>query len=160
MSKAQTLEQWRQRIEALNAERAALRTAPRARVESEADLLARCKDWEARGAAGIGYGVSVLAFGHKVDDLFRVRVENGMVDMGPVLAHLFGAEGLAAILSPSLDRRGDGPTAAERATQIAEIERQLLAAEIEEERSVMAAEDAGVSVTRRADADPRAVLWV
>lgn len=49
-------------------------------------------------------------------------------------------------------------TPAERAKKVETVKAKLLAAELEEESLIRAAEDGGVEVLRRADADPRATL--
>lgn len=147
-------------IAALKTERTALVDAPRARSESLADLNAQCTDWAATGNDRFGYPVGMLAFGSRIDGVFRIRPENGPFDLGVALAFVLGPEKLAAALAPSLDRFGDGPTAADRAAQLAEIDRQLLELEFAEERLIMDSEAAGTPIARRGDAAPQAVLGV
>lgn len=52
----------------------------------------------------------------------------------------------------------DGLSAADRARRIEQMTRQLLELELAEEAIIRKAEDAGIDVLRRMDADPRAVL--
>ena len=68
----------------------------------------------------------------------------------------------AAIKSRLMDcvaeRVSDGLTAGERDKRVANIKAALYAAEVAEESAITQAEAAGQTITRRADADPRAVL--
>lgn len=158
MIKPQNLNTLRDRIAAKKAQRKAIADAPRARAESRADIDAQCLRWAAAGAERIGYHAGMVAFGSPIYDLFVTRVDKDLVDLGPVLAHVLTPERLAPILAQHLERHADGPTAAERAAQIAQIDRELFDLECEEEAHLEQLEATGLSISRRADADPRAVL--
>ena len=158
MNKAPTLTTRRDRIAATKTQRQAVADAPRARAESRSDIDAQCLRWAQEGAERIGHKVGMVAFGSRIDDLFRVRPVNDLVDLGPVLAHLLTPERLAAILAQHLERHADGPTAAERVAQVAQMDRDLFDLECAEEAHIEQLEATGLSISRRADADPRAVL--
>jgi len=147
-------------IATLTAKRTTLIDGPRSRAESLAAIDAQCAEWAPAGQAKFGYHVGMAAVGSRIDDVFRIRPEHGPYDLGPVLAWVLGPDRLAAALAPSLERFDDGPTAADRATQLAEIDRQLLELERAEERLIVGLEQAGTPIVRRGDADPRAVLEV
>lgn len=79
-------------------------------------------------------------------------------DITGALVALFGVEEIMGRLDPVFARLEPGPDSAERARLLAEADRVLFEAELAEERAVMALEAQGMPVSRRADADPRAVL--
>ncbi len=160
MAKAQPIEQKRDAIAALKAKRTAATNAPRARAESVADLSAQCRAWQEAGSSLYGYPVAMAAHGLSIRDVFNIRPKGDVVDLGPVLAFVLGADALVAALAPHLERFEDGPPAADRAAQIAEIDRQLLELERAEEQLIEASEAAGMPIARRGDADVRAVLGV
>lgn len=155
-----TLATIRDRIKELVSDRQTLVDAPRARSESRSDIDAQCLEWAAIGEKRVAHPVGMVAFGSKINDLFLIRPQSGVVDLGPVLSLVVGPERLAAVLAVYLESRPDGITATERAAQIAEIEAQLLELERAEEALIEASEAAGLPIARRGDADPRAVLGV
>jgi hypothetical protein len=81
-------------------------------------------------------------------------------DMTGALAALLGVDHMLEMLAPILARIPDGPPSAERARMLADADAALFAAELAEERIVVQLEAQGLPVVRRADADPRAVLWL
>ena len=85
----------------------------------------------------------------------------GPVDIVGLLAWL-DPERLMERLEQEVDARfpGDGLSDSERSEKLAELEAELLAAERREEAIIGMAREGGANVSRRAHADPRAVLNV
>lgn len=79
-------------------------------------------------------------------------------DLAGALVALFGVDEIMGRLDPVFARLEPGPDSTERARMLAEADRVLFEAELTEERVVMAMEAQGMPVSRRGDADPRAVL--
>lgn len=87
----------------------------------------------------------------------------GSVRDGLALAALLQRDAMLALLDREIGAVADDASAmtdADRAGRIAEIEGDILANERDEEALIMMAEADGREVSRRADADPRAVLDV
>lgn len=155
MFKPQKLESVRARNAALKAERDALQNATPNVADVSASLTARLRaDAEASDRAARS---RLLAGEHEMLMVARPKPD-GTIDLGPVLLRLFGADAIAAALLRHVADQTATPTAAERAARRAEIERELMSCELEEERQIEASEAAGTPVARRPDADVRAVL--
>lgn len=83
---------------------------------------------------------------------------------GLLIALLIGAnrnafrDQLAAMLEPAYSNSAKPISADEREANLRRIDDDLLDLELAEETAIRAAEAAGLSILRRADADPRAVL--
>lgn len=155
-TKPQTVAMLRARIAVLQSD--PIRNAGPSRAERVADIESFC-----RGAAAAGDQRMSLhvAMGNSAEVFMaRDRTPDGAVNVAAMLAALLGPDALAAILCRHLPEGGEGPTAAERAERILELDRELFEAECAEERLIEASEAAGVPIARRADADPRAVLGV
>ncbi|RVT49654.1 hypothetical protein [Rubrivivax albus] len=96
--------------------------------------------------------------GHRADGPMLGATVAG--DMTGALAALLGVDHMLEMLAPILARIPDGPPSAERARLLADADAALFAAELAEEKIVVQLEAQGLPVVRRADADPRAVLWM
>jgi hypothetical protein len=94
--------------------------------------------------------------GHRADGpLLGVGMSG---DITGALVALLGVDRVLELLAPTLATLEDGPDSAERARQLADADAALFAAELAEERLIMALEAQGLPVMRRGDADARAVL--
>jgi hypothetical protein len=157
MSRADPIVAVRTKIVRLKAERRSIATAPipldaaLTRVRSAIDRAAgnrRPVSLRPFMAAGETPGLDLAA------ELQR--------DATAALCWLLG-DRLAALLEHDLRAAYAGPDAAPmpeggRVQALARLDRDIAAAELEEERLIRLAEDAGVSIERRDDADPAAVL--
>lgn len=77
------------------------------------------------------------------------------------LLHLADGDGLRTALERYVDARLEGRkgmSREEQARRLAEIDAQIFEIELHEEGAIRAAEEAGISILRRRDADPRAFL--
>jgi hypothetical protein len=148
----------RAQVVALKRERAAVESAPQSAAETRAAINAACAQWAAAGAEQLAPLVRGMAVGQEFATALRVPAQ-GVVDLGPILAHLLGPQALAKALLKTIDVP-DGITPAERVTRLADLDARLETAEREEERLIDALERQGAYVARRGDADPRAVLKV
>jgi hypothetical protein len=150
----------------LNAERRDLERAPLPREEAEAELEARIATAGARvelDAAPLAWPSSDPAR----HDRNLIRPATPMTTLGPdglTFAALckLTPDAVRAAAAAALDAlyaaHAPGLPAADRAAALAALDRQLGETELSEERCIRAAEDAGLSVARRADADPELVL--
>ncbi len=87
-----------------------------------------------------------------------VSVNGDRADVTGLLAALLGPEKLMTALDKHLAQLPDGPTDAQRAEGLAELDRQVEALENAEEDEIEALEAAGAAVARRPDASPAVVL--
>lgn len=169
MARTPNIEQLRQRIAALTAERSALTSAPRSHAETRADVERWCAAQATIGDGRIGHHVKGVAHSGDLNDVFKVSAITGAprghagampapIDLAPMLASVLGPVALAEILGRHLPADDNGVTAADRRARIVEIEAELFEAECAEERLIEASEAAGAPIARRADMDPRAVL--
>lgn len=162
MNKLRNIPALRQRIADITTQRQTITDAPRSHAETRARIEAWCTAQSAAADARIAQHVISAAYGSPIDEVLTVRAAPGagMVDLAPVLASILGADVLASVLCRHLAQVEDGPTAADRAATLADIDAQLLAAEIEEEKLIEASEAAGAPIGRRPDASPAVVLGV
>lgn len=180
MAKPLTIAAARERIAALSAERIALLNSPRDHASTRNEIGAWCSAQATIGDARLAHRVAGVAFGNDLNEMLSVPISNpvtgiafgndhkgpltvqatatGMIDMAALLAAVLGPNALCAALCRHLDQTESGPTAAERAERLAEIDRELLEIETAEERLIEVSEAAGAPIARRADANPRAVL--
>lgn len=82
------------------------------------------------------------------------------IDLAPLLGLLLGKEAIIAALNQRVDALSytAGPPAAERPAKRDKLRAELRRLEIAEEALIVASEDAGEPIARRADADPAVVL--
>jgi len=154
---ARDLATLRESIAAMQAERDALASAGPSRAETVAAVDA----WAAQAAAQAASKLNYAVKSSDITAALEVRARpDGVVQLGPLLAALMGPEVLAAALRRFIDDIPQGLPLADRRARIAELDAQILEAEMSEERAVEALEALGETVLRRADADPRAILWV
>lgn len=148
----------RDEIAALKRARAEVGDSPLSREE----LVARAKEHVlARAAQGVPYGLHTVIPGEP-----RLRSDRGRSFKNEVEA-LFSfmcwfrqsdvVEKLTADIDAALEGK-DTLTSVERNARLAELDVEILTAERDEEATICAALAQGHNVTRRRDADPRAVL--
>ena len=154
------LEQARANVAALKTDRRALADMPAlSRDELRQRLGMDLAQAQASAAHAVGVRLAQLAAGERGGDpLLSMGAGGRVLDLAPLLAFAIGPEELLQRIEPLLAAVPEGMPSAERSRRLAELDAQILAAEITEERVVEALEAAGVPVQRRADADPRAVL--
>ena len=82
------------------------------------------------------------------------------IDLGPLLSLVLGKEAIIAALHQRVDALSytAGPPAAERPAKRSKLRAELRRLETAEEALIVAAEDAGEYIARRADADPAVIL--
>ncbi|MGO4909526.1 hypothetical protein ACEN2J_14470 [Pseudorhodobacter sp. W20_MBD10_FR17] len=131
--------------------------------------LANFDDWLDRAATS---AVDRLGVGYALDPAWRGpelpiqhtgagRDATNAVEILLGLVALIGSETLRKVVKGQLeDRLGGetGMTASTRVKRAAEAQAEILQAELVEEKIVRTMEAAGVTVSRRPDADPRALL--
>lgn len=111
------------------------------------------------------------ARGEAASQLLRVRastrpephapgVSSVDLDLAPLLALVLGKEAIIVALHQRVDALSytAGPPAAERPAKRAKLRAELRRLETAEEAAIVAAEDAGEYIARRADADPAVIL--
>lgn len=137
-----------------------------ARLPAHAETIERFRtaclamgEGEGDGDARLLRVVKLAAHGSaNVTDVFRVRAEYGLTDLGPMLRLLFGPDVMVQGLARALSTLEEGPAAADRAAQLDELNAKIIDAEVREEREIRRVESlTGMRVPRRPDADPRLV---
>lgn len=162
MSIAQQVAEVRNQIEATKQRRAELDAMPQSRSEQHAAVRAWCDRTAADPARLLAARVRSVAHGQPLDGALVVRsiAPGAPIDVAPLLAALLGPETLAQHLVRFLEGAPEGVSAEQRAARHAEINAELFALELAEERLIENSEAEGAPIARRGDADPRAVLWV
>jgi hypothetical protein len=156
----------RGRIEELKSRLAWVETSPLAVAEAQ-ENADRIVD---RMAARFGLGDRAGYFFHDCDERVFAQEFNVLphgvvsVDLGPMLAALFGDE-LKKRLHREIEARAEeiecGPPTAERKAARQTLERELFDAETAEEALIVAAEEAGMDgFFRRHDVNPACVLAI
>jgi hypothetical protein len=143
------VEMVRKRIIAEKVERAAVANAPYPLEERVADID-RFLASAFRHTPNIGVHVSPHGGGS-----FDNPELEALSSLGP-----FIRSARIGALERYLEARPPGLPKAERPARLAEIDARLLELEREEEAIIEAAEEAGLEIARRADADPRAILGI
>jgi hypothetical protein len=156
-----TVTQLRDEIAALKVRRTAVLDSPISKAERDAAVLAWCVDQSAAIHDNVHHFVAGVAYGGSLAGLLQVRAaQTSVVDLAPFLAHVIGPDVLARSLCKHFADTPEGLSAAERAEQLAAADEAILDLELAEEKFIVASEIAGAPIARRADADPRAVLWI
>lgn len=165
-SAADSLERTRRRIRELDADLHAVRSAPWPSAQAKARARAEIERWAEFGRPNV-VGM-VESPDRKID--WRRPVSDEIVagrlvtlhgDPSALLMFWVLKDRLVALVEAEIDACSDDASAldlTERSTRIAQIERDKLMIEYEEEHWVCAAAAAGLAVVRRPLADPRAVL--
>lgn len=165
----------REAVAALKAELADVRAAPipsKEAKKSASDLVLDLADRGAPKLFDLAAGVFRIEFptfrrdvethGRAGDVIVSARGSTNVVDPLALLAWLDPQKMIDA-LARDIDEIADDSTALDSATRAMredEIEKKILAAEREEEALVEQALAAGLKVSRRLDADPRAILGI
>jgi hypothetical protein len=146
----EAVEAIRARIAELQAERRAIGNTPVTPPEAEAAIATYIERMAAR---------------YRDNGLVATLAQRGRLDSlnaghnPEAFACFFFADRIKSQLMHAAEARlADGLAAGQRAQRLQEFDDALLAAEREEETFIQAAEADGLAITRRADADPRAVL--
>ena len=156
-----TVTELRSKIAALKLQRTAIIDAPISRADREAKVLAWAEGQSAEVHDIVHHHVASVAYGGSLTGVLKVRpAASTSIDLAPYLAHLLTPSVLAAALCKHFADVPEGLTDGERADQLAAIDADLFAAELAEERTIEASIAAGAVIARRADADPKAVLWL
>lgn len=150
---SQGLEDMRSQIEDLKAERHAVERMP----VDEATAYRRAEMWVSSAVTNaMKSAPSPSRFATDPDrwhfPSFDVLAETMIAYQGDALASAMKQE------ISEIYQSEKGLTDAERAAQLADLDHRLLSAELSEEALIREAEASGIVVSRRADADPRAVL--
>lgn len=141
----------RENIRELHQQRAGFQAQTRSREEVRAYVEALVSEWHAEARAQHALNLRLLATGQ----LRPLLTED---KLGAAFVMMLGKEQVVSALLADVDAVPEGTDAVERHAQITAIESELDALEAEEEALIVAAEDAGERVTRRADARPEIVL--
>jgi hypothetical protein len=155
-------------VDSLRAERDALRTELTAldRMPLGATDVAEAAERSLNSMADkfavrIDLALSRIASGHRATEAIELMLgsHNGQQVDAVAFVGLLGAAHVRDALLARLDGKLiTGPSAAERAARRVEIELRLAQIEAAEERLIVAADEAGVSIPRRADCDITVVL--
>lgn len=136
--------EFRERIDTLKAERAEVQAQPAAASDIEQ---------------------AIDAFIQRNADQYRNRIEVVRLKQRGTLQSLGELDEAFqcfvhgdAIKAALMAEAGNGLAANDRAAELKRIDAELLATERKEESTIVAAEGRGHFITRRADADPRAIL--
>lgn len=150
---SQGLEDIRSQIEDLKAERDTIERMP----VDEATAHRRAEMWVSSAVTNAMKSAhSPLRF---VADPSRWRLPSFDVLAETMIA--YRGDALASAMKQEISeiyQSEKGLTDAERADRLADLDHSLLSAELSEEALIREAEASGIAVSRRADADPRAVL--
>lgn len=161
------IEKHREQITKLQTEIAELRADRGTRDEVAERLTAWVDEQAARVPAAAL--VASAAVGAPDNRALRVLVQGGSelgggdVSVTPVLSWLYG-DRMKARLLEELDAHADElcsrKSARDRAAALANAEKALHAAEVAEERAIVAAEAQGLEITRRPDVRPEIILSI
>jgi hypothetical protein len=151
----------RAEIAATKLHRVTIADAPISKAERDAAVLAWCIDQSDAVHPQVHHFVAGVAYGGSLAGLLQIRpTPSGTIDLAAYLAHLLTPEVLARSLCKHFADTPAGLSAAERADQLAAADEAIFDLELAEEKLIVASELAGAPIARRADADPRAVLWI
>lgn len=143
---------------ALKSKRAGITSVAANRSEAKALIETRVRAMAAEGLAALNRDVAAIAHTGSFDpDSLRL---GRALDLGPLLVALLGERKAIDAYTKHLDALEHAPPATERQAIVAEIDAQLFELELREERLIEATERTPNPIRRRADADPRAVLWL
>lgn len=155
----------RAKIDTLKRERAGILASPRSRAQVAALVEERLASFAIAGAADRQLAVERLAAGQQAG-LFMVSATavtaqgpvSVNVNMGPILAQLFGAEVLRKALETAVQNIPEGMTPEAREERLAAIAAELDRLQTQEESHIRDAELTGEIIPRRLDAEARFVL--
>lgn len=155
----------RAKIEILKRERAGILASPRSRAQVAALVDDHLTSFASAGAADRQLAVERLAAGQQAG-LFMVSATavtaqgpvSVNVNMGPILAQLFGAEVLRKALETAVQSIPEGMSPEAREERLAAIAAELDRLQTQEEGHIRDAELTGEAIPRRLDAEARFVL--
>ena len=129
---------------------------PRTQAETEALIRRHLQTRFDVGARELKHHMAVFHAGDRPDGFLA----GSGGDIGAALLPLIGLDAAMRAILPFVEHLPEGIKDADRAAQLADLAADLLQCEIAEEAAVGVAEARGEEVSRRPDADPRAVLLV
>lgn len=162
-----TLKQLRERIAALQTERASINALRRSREQVQATVDRWLSTAEAQGKAALQLAVDRVQAGQalapcQVHGNAAVYQSPGAapfsIDLGPLLVALVGKAAIQKRLATLVDDLPDGLAPTAREQRLTAIDAELLRLETEEEARIVEMEQAGEPVLRRPDARPEIVL--
>jgi Flp pilus assembly protein TadB len=162
-----TLNQLRERIAALQTERASINALRRSREQVQATVDRWLSIAEAQGKAALQLAVDRAQAGQalapcQVQGNAAVYQSPGAapfsIDLGPLLVALVGKTAIQKRLAALVDDLPDGLAPTAKAQHLEAIADELLRLETEEEARIVEMEQAGETVLRRPDARPEIVL--
>ncbi|ADC71745.1 conserved hypothetical protein [Thioalkalivibrio sp. K90mix] len=158
-----TVDEIRQKIQDTRRERDQLATAPlpAEEIQARVDAWINRKAEQAQRRFGL-VGQALARPGGRVEtevDPFHVyaRGEAKAADVGPLLCAMFPERVRDAVMS-GLNPDADALPMSERPARLADLDRQVLALETAEEDAIREAAAAGVTIERRPDVSPDAIL--
>ena len=151
-----SLQALRKRIAEVKSDMRDVQSLPRSHAETESSIRQHLQQRHDAGARQLRHQLAVFATGDVHTGFLRLA--GG--DLADVLLPLLGVDGAMQALAPHLEQLPEGISDAERKAQMAELANAQFDAEVAEELAVCALEARGEDVSRRPDADPRAVLMV
>jgi len=152
------LERLREKIAGLQTQRATLARDTLSRTEVQAELAAYVERCALEGRGILGFLIKDAATGSPFRGLLDLKSHGRGTDAAALLCALLPEPITSALCDIAAEVIPIGTPPGDRARQLAELDAQILALEIDEESMIEALEAAFVSVDRRPDADPRAVL--
>jgi len=147
----------RTRIADLKSQMREIEELPRTQAETEALIRRHLQTRLDVGARELKHHMAVFHAGDRPDGFLAGR---GGGDIGAALLPLIGLDAAMRAILPFVEHLPEGIKDADRAAALADLAADLLQCEIAEEAAVGVAEARGEEVSRRPDADPRAVLMV
>ena len=156
---AASIDRLRVDISALKQQREAIASAPLPLPDALAGLRAHL-DHLAEQAASDLNGIAISAAGGAAPSAYlALWPQRNPLQLIAALARPQVEEALAGVVERHYRDNGlTGLTPAERDAQLAEIDQRITALEHEEEQTILQAEELGLAIPRRADADPATVL--
>ena len=129
---------------------------PRTQAETEVLIRQHLQQRHDAGARQLRHQLAVFATGDVHTGFLRLPAG----DLADVLLPLLGIDGAMEVLAPHIVQLPGGISDSDRAAKLADFAADLIQCEIAEEGVLSALEARGEEVSRRPDADPRAVLLV
>lgn len=149
----------RARIWLLREERETVWQQARSRSEVHAYIRDKVAEWGASFEKRARLNLRLLAAGHVGVDLLGENAYRREVALGEALVARHGTEAVEAMLTRHLEAEvPPGLDRAERSARLFQIEADLDALEIEEEKLIEASEQTDRPIARRRDAKPHVVL--
>jgi len=151
-----SLQALRKRIAEVKSDMRDVQSLPRSHAETESSIRQHLQQRHDAGARQLRHQLAVFATGDVHTGFLRLPAG----DLADVLLPLLGIDGAMEVLAPHIVQLPGGISDSDRAAKLADFAADLIQCEIAEEGVLSALEARGEEVSRRPDADPRAVLLV